>query len=1464
MTHQPPRPSPPKTSRDPSSPSSSNLHSAQRSILGSDPLEQPSSASIADLTTDHILLDKLAHYLDLVELHLVQEISLRSSSFFSALGNLQSLHAQTSASVAQIEALKYQLDQLKQTVADRALMIIRFGLRRKNISNLELALSKIRQVWQTIHEIDQMIQSGEWHSALGLIEELELVWRSTRSLSSTPTVDRQSTETDDSPTTRIKFRLNKIKALGSLPKRLSVFRSTISKALGAELNAILLHDLRINLSEFASSHPLDQSDSKDIKSPHSSTHDDIRQMAKDKLKERVRPTFHGLIRSGGSDKALTSWREDVVKQIRETVKSALSGVIEGDLDDKDDELEIAQINPNEKRHLISEKTMTLARNLKALSHTQFLKVALETYQNLLGCIQLIDTQSRALLELLEEHKPNQVTHPQVESLPDSNPTLKPKRSAVISDLDPPVPISSTTVDIETFSLKLNEIVQVSAEIANARFAKVIGVRTEVHAQLKFIDFFAIFDASWRFVVQCEVISRRMIIALRGVMVSQAKAFLQCFHQNKITESARIVEQEQWSPVEVPYQVQQTVNAIIRSAMEDPKSLTIVRDPHLTPSSSESPDDGQTNSSSVTKLLDIEGTCYHPVSASLETLKTVADYLSIVINCSLLTTDLMAKIIEFLKAFNSRTCQVVLGAGAIRSAGLKNITAKHLALASQALSTMINLIPYIRECIRRHLNTKQAVMLIDFDKLKRDYQEHQNEVHAKLISIMADRLAIHKQTLQSIDWEGLENSTTTDQDGGNGPPNAYLESLIKEVATLHRVLGRYLSPSALQDIMSQVFSSIHSVLAEEFEHIELKSVRAKKSLIRDARFFLFKLNEMKATEELQADAKSLEDLVHNKPLPKGLSINNLIGNEPKSPTQSELPSPSSSPLADRAESFRARFRFLSPRGRTSSSILAEVSESTAPTEEISATCSPTPEPASTVPETTPPTDDSTPNQPDDLTQQKQSIESSLSREEETQEEEIQPSTEPPESQAVPEAEAIVSVDEPRDEMSRSVDLTNPIQSPPPTTSHPLKLSLSQRLAALASSRRTSYSFSSSSSPTHNVTHQSSTVGSDMTEAPPISTLPVVDPSPGPAGPPSPSKDLGSVTSPTLDDQNRNQPVSNATPSVKPQPLPRLSFKERLAAIAAKAASAPTRSVQSVESGEKQPRQEELETETTVERLDELSIDRPQRKQAGTLLLSNQDRHFLTLEQLKDLPALPPSPSIVLSDHDHNQSCLQRPPETVKSADTDGEQQVVIQDGSSEQANMGKTPQDGRGETGQTRIERPVDLDGDRLSNDIISPVDDDAKPRNDVDPKSTKSKEHSRTEQSTREDSADDNPHGPQEVPGENGPKEGTENQDLGDDQKDLVDRRLESVKRNGDWTPCDLERSINSTDLGDGDEQERNHVKDDRWGPKLHHDDHHRSGNDAGGIQAGDDDRNSTGELDHGRKNKETRVEDLEEEGHFI
>jgi vacuolar protein sorting-associated protein 54 len=169
----------------------------------------------------------------------------------------------------------------------------------------------------------------------------------------------------------------------------------------------------------------------------------------------------------------------------------------------------------------------------------------------------------------------------------------------------------------------------------------------------------------------------------------------------------LVEEEQWTQIDVSYPVQHVVNLLIESAVKDPAECFVPTPP------AESNGDA-----SASKTLDIEDKHFFVVKATAESLILLGDYLKIVINLELVVTDVMGRIIEFLKSFNSRTCQVVLGAGAMRSAGLKNITAKHLALASQSLSVIVSLIPYIREFIRRHLSAKQAVMLTEFDKLKR--------------------------------------------------------------------------------------------------------------------------------------------------------------------------------------------------------------------------------------------------------------------------------------------------------------------------------------------------------------------------------------------------------------------------------------------------------------------------------------------------------------------------------------------------------------------------------------------------------------------------------------------------------------------------------------------------------------------------------------------------------------------------
>lgn len=155
--------------------------------------------------------------------------------------------------------------------------------------------------------------------------------------------------------------------------------------------------------------------------------------------------------------------------------------------------------------------------------------------------------------------------------------------------------------------------------------------------------------------------------------------------------------------------------------------------------------------------------------------------------------------------------------------------------------MVSLVSYIREGVRRHLNQKQAVMLTEFDKLKRDYQEHQHEIHAKLIAIMSDRLHVHSRTLESIRWE--------EPPPQEGAPNPYMESLVKEHTTLHKVLSRFLHAETVMHIMTQVFAALDAKLAEQFGKVELKSQRAQERMLVDVRYLSEKLGSLKGLENI---------------------------------------------------------------------------------------------------------------------------------------------------------------------------------------------------------------------------------------------------------------------------------------------------------------------------------------------------------------------------------------------------------------------------------------------------------------------------------------------------------------------------------------------------------------------------------------------------------------------------------------
>ncbi|PFH54158.1 hypothetical protein AMATHDRAFT_135672 [Amanita thiersii Skay4041] len=783
-----------------------------------------------------LLQDKLSHYADTVEQHLIKEISLRSTSFFAALTNLHDLQAESEQCLDRIGRMRQLLQDVNEQGAKRGLEIVRKECKLENVRRVQEGVKAVNSVVDMAGVAKGLVDAGQWGQALDVIEELERMWEEPREddrkkkdamgvkhmaqrrtaqngnsmPSPLPSMAEEEAEEEENAKQQLQRRpiqeipLSSLQAFSALPTHLRELTLEIAASLSSEVVGVLQVDLSERITR---------------KGKNAIHCQRAERATNQNLRDRLTPLLHGLVRTKGLKETTLSWREVVLNEIKGVIKEKLPS-FDAAIEDE------GQADKSDIRTI----SAGLTKYLQTLSHADFLTLIRGVYQNLFDGIEGLQAQGHEFLDVLET-------------------------------------IIGTPPDLSHLQDDFADIIGSAAELANVQVARVITLRVEQHAALSLPDFLAFFHDTWNFVIKCETICRRMIVGLRGAVVSQAKAFLQAFHQLRLTRSAKLVEDEQWSQTEVSSVLQRITETILDCAVRDsPELLIKPEDPLWTPPSSATltsrdtsdsingtfqattvlesdspksplgshPTPGN-NSNANAKYLRIEQRTYFIVSATAEVLVLLQDYLRLVVNLSLLTTDTMSRVIEFLKAFNSRTCQVVLGAGAMRSAGLKNITAKHLSLASQSLSIMFELIPYVREAFRRHLSPKQAVMLVEFDKLKRDFQEHQNEIHAKLIGIMSDRLNAHIKSLQSVDWNLPRPASGV---------NEYMEILVKETVTLHKVLTRYLATPTVEYVMTQVLAAINHRLSEEYGKIDMPHQEVKTRLLADAKYLHQKFSGLK--------------------------------------------------------------------------------------------------------------------------------------------------------------------------------------------------------------------------------------------------------------------------------------------------------------------------------------------------------------------------------------------------------------------------------------------------------------------------------------------------------------------------------------------------------------------------------------------------------------------------------------------
>ncbi|GAO17852.1 hypothetical protein UVI_02011480 [Ustilaginoidea virens] len=789
------------------------------------------------LATNAILQEKLSWYMDTIEVHLINSISAASTTFFTALGSLKELHSEAAESVDKITTLRQELRALDEEVATNGLLIAQKRRRRENLRQLHDAVAQLRLVVDGVAKCESMVDAGDVDQALSSIDTLEKL------------IAGEREEADKIPALgAMALRdLRGASALQGINQDLSTLRFRAGKAYESQFISLLLADLRRHASSVSASDVLLRW-SNAVSRQRGGNHSRSPSMfptylaSTEELKSQILPNMRGLHRARCVVTAALAYRDTVLREVRNLVRRPLPSS-----NDEDNESMLSVSTTSGSRHLSSqEKSANLARNLRALDPEDAEELLVKVYVGVAETLRRLTTQVKVLLDVASSLS-NPAQQPDgARSPPARSPVASP-----LPDRHAANPMNDVDMELQQElhkSLEMNNLLTQAVDVANEKIVKILRIRTEQATNLPLVFFLRYFTLNLYFANECEAISGRSGTSLKTVVNGHIKDFVQRYRDAEMQKLAQGMEADQWNAKDFTDSDSRLLGLILGSSTNDDDSVWTGNSKIWIPrheaekltvtTTAETAEANGTNGTSKDKIRSavIESEKFILPNSARLCLDGIGNFMHLMAGIPSMTTDVASSLLAYLQVFNSRCTQLILGAGATRSAGLKNITTKHLALASQALSFVATLVPHVREFARSRAGSGAAVsgLMGEFDKVRRLLQEHQSSIHQKLVDIMSGRAAVHAKSLRAIDWDSA--------DGGAAHP--CMEILVKETCTLHRVLTKHLPETSIHAIMTPVFASYKEQLGVPLREAAPKTEAGQQCMLRDVEFLASRLCKIK--------------------------------------------------------------------------------------------------------------------------------------------------------------------------------------------------------------------------------------------------------------------------------------------------------------------------------------------------------------------------------------------------------------------------------------------------------------------------------------------------------------------------------------------------------------------------------------------------------------------------------------------
>uniref|UniRef100_A0A673HD91 Vacuolar protein sorting-associated protein 54 n=1 Tax=Sinocyclocheilus rhinocerous TaxID=307959 RepID=A0A673HD91_9TELE len=767
-----------------------------------------------DVASSRLLQEKLSHYLDVVEVSIARQISLRSEAFFHAMSSqheLQDRLRETADAVAKLRASTAAIDRVMCRGPLRAL---RDTLTRNNCIKLHNKLKLMAAVHQTQPTVQLLLSTSEFVGALELIATTKEV---------------------------LQQELQGIHSFRHLASQLCEMERLIDKMMVADFSTYTQSDLNRAFEE------------------------DRQVLEKDRLQSLV----FGLLRQRKLD-FLDIYSEEMIRAAKNIVRQCVVKSV----------LQISEIDAD---------TVKLHEQMRLMTFHQWFDLLLDIFEHFIlflkrikatlsvirnVVLEVLDSSQRSRLadvSLATNHSDGRtnedeedesggpalhsgeaelayLTHEGLFISDALNEAEQRSNAAAHAQLRAQTHMetcgsdsASATTESSSISItddilytaflcrvanNVQELLYTASDVSHDRCVKVLMTRAKDGSleRLSSSEFVCLSQAVESFARDTEELCGRRSMSLRGALQSQANRFVQRFHEERKTKLSLLLDNERWKQAEVPAEFQDLVDSIADGRITLPERKPTGRSEDRKPS----------------EFLCVDGQKYAVVGTVLLLIRMFLEYCQCVNDIPSITTDILTRLADQLKHFNSCSCQLVLGAGALQVVGLKTITTRNLALASRCLQLVLHYIPVIRAHFETRLQPRQYSILRHFDHITKDYNDHIAEISAKLVAIMD---SMFEKALSKYEVKAPM-------------PSACLRNVCKQMAKMHEAIYELLPEEQTQMLFLRINASFK---------LHLKRQLARLGVVNDGgpQYGLVMVDVAFYSENVQA-LRSLEHLDLNMP------------------------------------------------------------------------------------------------------------------------------------------------------------------------------------------------------------------------------------------------------------------------------------------------------------------------------------------------------------------------------------------------------------------------------------------------------------------------------------------------------------------------------------------------------------------------------------------------------------------------